>query len=132
MATDTDWLLVTTPYDIMSSGTEILMGTYPFPTGWTISSSYDDRMVMLTNTTGEIGNTGGSWTITGIDSQGAHNHGGSTGTPSATVRVGGSDIYTRGGSQTHSHSIETQGLHQHTFDGNWRPAYVKFAVAQYT
>jgi len=51
---------------------------------------------------------------TGSSTDGSHNHGGVTGTPSATVAA--TNLTGSAASTTHTHSISTDGSHSHTVD----------------
>lgn len=50
--------------------------------------------------------------ITTSSTDGSHNHGGATGTPSATVAA--TNLTGLAASTTHTHSISTDGSHSHT------------------
>lgn len=127
---DTDWQLLTSKYDVLTSGTKMLMGDWPLPTGWNIVSTNGDKAIILTNSGAEVGSTGGSWTISGIDQQGSHNSH-SIGKPTVTNYLGSSELYTTVGWYNHVHTLVVDGLHDHSFDGTWRPKYVKFVQAEY-
>lgn len=51
---------------------------------------------------------------TATSSDGSHNHGGATGTPSSTVAA--TNLTGTAASTTHTHSISTDGSHTHTVD----------------
>jgi len=51
---------------------------------------------------------------TATSSDGSHNHGGATGTPSGTVAA--TNLTGSAASTTHTHSISTDGAHTHTVD----------------
>ncbi len=127
---DSDWVLFTTAYDVFAANSKLLMGSFPLPTGWNIKTDNDDFSIMVTPTSGAAGTTDGSWIITGIDEQGSHNDHTLSGA-TTTVLLGASDVYTTVGLFNHSHTLIVDGLHDHTFDGTWRPAYVKFCEAEY-
>lgn len=121
----------------MDVGTRALFYQAAAPTGWTLVTSVNDRVLRVSSTAG--GGTGGNWTITGLVVQGhalteaqlpAHTHGGvmvpagnGIGPPGGGNNLGtaGSTSAT-GSGQTHSHGI--------THDGNWRPAYADVIIAE--
>jgi len=128
--TSSDWQVISTRYDVIDSGTRMLMGKFPLPEGWNIVTENNDRLVLISNAGSEVGGTAGSWTITGLDQQGSHNH--TTGFGYPRERLGSDNLdnqYTA--LYQHRHSIAVDGLHSHTFDGTWRPSYVKFCEAEY-
>lgn len=126
------WNLVTTPYDIFAQNTRVLMGKFPLPTGWNIVTSWNNNYSpIMTDTVGSIGTSGGSWTITGLQEGGSHNHGGRTGTSTSNVYIGASDVYTLAAIYNHRHNIGYDGEHFHNFSGNWRWANIKYCVAEY-
>jgi len=115
--------------DVFQTNTSAIMGSYPIPTGWNILSSYVGRCIYITGIPGEVGITDGSWTIWGLSTAGQHDH---TLSPAVEDRpVGKSDIYGDCSKDTHIHTMTADGLHTHTFDGNWRPAWKKFIAVRY-
>ena len=128
--TSSDWQIIATKYSVLDSGTRMLMGKFPLPTGWNIVITNDGKAVLISNAGSEVGDPGGSWTITGLDSQGSHNHTTGFGYPREVRGTDNLDnVYLA--NYSHRHSIAVDGLHSHTFDGTWRPAYVKFCEAEY-
>lgn len=122
-----DWKVVATPYDVIDQNTKVLFGSFPLPTGWNLDTAWNDNAVLLTNETGEVGNTGGSWTITGMYYGGEHNHSVGRGTTKIAIDYGwGNQAYYK-----HSHTIYTDGSHVHSHDGSWRPYSVRYCVAEY-
>jgi hypothetical protein len=124
------WVLVSTPYDILPQNTKLLMGSWPLPTGWNLDITYDDIMILVSQTEGDVDNTDGNWTISSINTADEHDH--TTGYPTVSMVIGGSDIYATAPSNTHTHNISDDGDHFHFFNGNWRPSHTKYAVVQYT
>ena len=126
------WVELTGSSDLFIAGTTLVFAS-TLPTGWNIGTDMDDKVMVLTNSTSQIGTFGGQWVITGLNSTGSHNHY----TPgSMSTYIGGSVDAKTGtrsvvAAQTHKHTLPTKGSHIHTFDGNWRPARVKFAVGIY-
>jgi HAMP domain-containing protein len=51
---------------VIPSGTKMLFKQNSAPTGWTFLSEDNDRVLLNTSVESEGGNTGGSWTISGI------------------------------------------------------------------
>ena len=130
---ETEWIKITTRYDIFESGTKILFSSYPLPNNFTIDTTYDDRMVLTTSTPGDVFTSGGSWVITGMQANNGHTHGGRTGGPTNNSSlIGASDLYAYSSKTNHTHSITRDGEHQHTIDGTWRPSYIISVVATYT
>jgi hypothetical protein len=131
LGTDTEWLLLTGLHDVMAVGTQMLFGYWPLPDNWNLLTDNNDTAVMITSAGASVGTNAGTWTISGLDSQGAHDHGGATGGPNKGLLLGGSEPYDQCAGPSHTHSIQVDGLHTHTFDGTWRPAYVKLAEGEY-
>lgn len=127
---DSDWQLFTTAYDVIDKTSKMLLGSFPLPDGWNIQTDKNDVVVHVTPTSGSVGDTEGTWVITGTDEQGSHNDH-ILSVPTLNNLLGGSEIYTSVGRYDHSHTIIVDGLHDHTFDGTWRPAYVNFCEAEY-
>lgn len=125
-----DWVLLTTAHDVLAANSKLLMGSFPLPTGWNIKTDNDDFAIMVTPSGGEVGDTEGSWIITGLDQQGSHDDH-TLGGPTETVLLGSSRLWTQVGLFDHTHTLIVDGVHSHTFDGTWRPAYVKFCEAEY-
>ena len=128
----TGWEELTGSEDLFIEGTQLVFAD-TLPTGWNITTVWDDKAIMLTSSTSQIGTKTGDWTLAGFDSKGSHNHF----TPDS---MGGAVAYytkvksgTRAvaASPGHKHTLPNGGGHTHTFDGNWRPARVKFAVGIY-
>lgn len=108
------------------------------PTGWTLNTSFDDRVPIVESTQAEGGNTGGSWTITGLaGTQPAHTHIGTnwTGffTTSSTASAGGgkwtldnsSQSITNIGGTTSAAGADAVTV---THTPGWRPNWVKVLV----
>lgn len=127
IGTSTEWRVLATEYSVMDQGSKMLFGSYPLPVGWNISD-IDDTMVMITNSSGSIGSYSGTWTITAMLDSESHNHTGYTKYANVVRYVKNySDAYRVDRPvASHRHSILADGIHSHTFDGLWRPAYIKF------
>jgi hypothetical protein len=126
-----DWQVVMGKYDFITSDTRMMFGYFPLPDGWNINVTKDDMSVSVT-LADDVGTIEGSWTISGMEDAGVHDHGGFTGPPDATILVGKSDVENpRAGSNAHLHSIFADGAHMHGFNIDWRPAYVKFLEAKF-
>jgi hypothetical protein len=131
--TESEWLKVTTRYDIFESGSKILFSSFPLPDNWTIDTTYDDKMVLATSTMASVFTSGGTWMISGLQADGAHTHGGRTGGPTNnSSKIGRSDLYAYSSTTNHTHPITSDGEHQHTIDGSWRPSYIISVVATYS
>lgn len=127
---ESKWLRISTPYDIFSLGTKILFCSYPLPDTWNIDITNDDKTILTTNASGSVFTNSGAWSISGLQSDGQHNHGYRTGGPTAnSSQIGISDAYAYGVRTNHTHVITSDGDHQHFFDGTWRPAYIVSVVA---
>lgn len=126
-----EWILVTERDDVLSDGTRMTMGSYPLPDYWNVDYTATDAAIILGDNGVDVGNTYGSWTITGVVSGGSHDHGGLTGNPDNSSVLGASDIYTSVAKNNHKHSLLVDGVHSHTFDGTWRPKYTKFLIVRY-
>jgi len=117
------------------AGTKMLFAQQSAPAGWTLDTTWHDRVLRVVNANG--GATGGSWTISGLTVEGhaltideipAHSHtltlqsiqrdAGSY--PGARVDKGETTTSEVGGGQPHSHDI--------SHDGSWRPAYLDVIV----
>lgn len=130
---ESQWIKITTRYDIFESGTKILFSSYPLPDNWTVDITYDDKMVLATSTFSEVFTSGGAWILTGMQASGNHNHGGRTGGPTNdSSLIGASDLYAYSSKTNHTHSITADGEHQHTVTGDWRPSYIISVVATYS
>ena len=122
------WVSVSTPYDVLDQNTKMLFGSFPLPTGWNLDATFNDRVVLLDTNASQIGDTGGSWTITGINANGSHNHN-FTGTSSIKVEVDyGQSIVS---SSYHSHFTTTESNHTHAHTPGWRPYNIRYCVGEY-
>ena len=112
-------------YDVFTALTTTLFGKWPLPPGWNIANK-NDAILHITTTGGSVGAIAGSWTITGIDIQGSHDHAGVTGQAIGSFRIGDSNAKNKRASLVkHTHSLQVDGLHSHAFADSWRPAYTK-------
>ncbi|MHA2030691.1 MAG: hypothetical protein ACW99Q_15000 [Candidatus Kariarchaeaceae archaeon] len=133
---NTEWVLLTTAYDVIDQGQRMLFGSWPLPTGWNITNR-DDVSVAIISAGGGVGSLGSevgessTWAITGIQEQGSHSHGGQTGNPDRVVRRGTSDAQEYVAQDNHKHSLIVDGLHSHSFTGTWRPHHIKLAEGEY-
>ncbi|MHA2030690.1 MAG: hypothetical protein ACW99Q_14995 [Candidatus Kariarchaeaceae archaeon] len=126
-----EWVLVTSSTDIFPSATKVLMGKFPLPTGWNIDVTIDDAYaVRMTITEANTGNTSGSWTISGISSEGQHKH--SMTISSNNVYLGKSDVSGFAAQSNHRHSMSNAGDHTHFHDGTWRFPRLFYCVAEKT
>jgi len=126
------------------TGTKLLLGNPSVPAGWSIVDGLADRTVMLTSTSTEPDDTGGSWTsgltaattvnghtLTAAEIP-AHSHSILVGGGGSTLSsIGAGDGSDSGGTTTAS--AGSGGSHSHTASTtitstSYRPAYVKFAV----
>lgn len=123
----------------MAIGTKTLFYQAAAPTGWTLDTAINDRLLRVSNTAGA--GTGGSWTITGLASLGhaltvdqipSHTHTDNymlsttsyfSGNSFQGYPIGPAGTTTTGatgGGQAHSHGV--------THDGSWRPAYADVII----
>ncbi|RLD23217.1 MAG: hypothetical protein DRI71_05875 [Bacteroidetes bacterium] len=114
------------------SGTKLLFPQNAAPTGWTFSATNNDSVIMNQSTEADGGDTGGSWTISGVTVDGhkltiaempSHTHQmkhKDTGAGTGILRVNdqGTDETTTatGGDGEHAHGL--------TSDAAWRPAWL--------
>lgn len=68
---DSSWKVAA---NAIPAGTKMLFVQNSAPTGWTFVSTWNDKVIMVTSTLADGGSTGGNWTISGIQSAGAHQH----------------------------------------------------------
>lgn len=123
------WIAVSTPYDVLDQGTKMLFGAYPLPTGWNMDTSLNDRVVLLDTTASQIGNTGGSWTITGIYAAGSHNHNLDGGYATITTEIDYGQA--TASSAYHGHFTSTESSHTHAHTAGWRPYNIRYCVGEY-
>lgn len=124
----------------MAIGTKTLFYQAAAPTGWTLDTAINDRLLRVSNTAGAV--TGGSWTISGFQADGtalteaqmpSHTHQysdvgrvaftfGSTSGPDFNSTAGSTTATTQatGGGQPHTHSVSN--------NGSWRPAYADVII----
>jgi len=124
-----DWIAISTPYDIFDQNTKMLFGSYPLPTGWNIDTTYNDKVVLLETDAGQIGDTGGSWTITGIFGGGSHNH--NINKSIATIKnwVDGGGRFVA--AWYHGHFTSDEATHTHSHSPAWRPYNIRYCVGEY-
>ena len=130
--TSSGWEELTGVEDLFIEGTQLIFAS-TLPTGWNITTVWDDKAVMLTSSTSQIGVKTGDWTLAGFNSKGSHNHftpDGMGGAAAYYTKVKSGTRAIAAGSG-HKHTLPTAGSHSHTFDSNWRPSRVKFAVGIY-
>lgn len=125
---------------VIPSGTNMVFVQAAVPAGWVLRTDLNDQLLRTNNTAG--GSGGGSWTISGLYTQGhslsinelaAHDHGLSTyllvatnapsliGTVSSGGIVGTVEGTSQGTGAAHDHGAVVA-------DGSWRPAYVDIVV----
>ena len=126
------WEELTGAEDLFTVGTQLIFASV-LPTGWNITTVWDDKAVILTSSTSQIGTKTGDWTLSGLSTTGGHNHFTPESMGGALVNYTKAQAGTRAlaGAEGHKHTLPTAGNHTHTFDGNWRPARVKLAVGIY-
>ena len=133
IASSSEWVVLSTKYSVLTVGSTLLFGSYPLPTGWNITN-YNDVIVSITDNSGSVGSLAGSWQITGFGTGGSHDHGGNT-TPPDNTYVAWPDNnpdYTLDSPivwSLHSHTLDSDGVHEHSFGTAWRPRSVKFCEA---
>ena len=135
--TGVNWEKFNGKYDVIPQNTKILMGAFPLPTGWNLVAGFSDKCCIITSTENQIGASGGSWSITGLQGAGAHDHSGYLGPPVGPLnRFGTRDTYGRTANATHTHKVlgtpgVNDGIHFHFYTPGWRPYNDKYCVAQY-
>lgn len=122
------WIGISTPYDVLDQGTKMLFGSYPLPTGWSLDTTWNDRVILLETNAAQIGNTGGSWTITGILGAGSHTH---SFIDHATVSVDNDYGPKWLPSVYHGHKLSSDNSHTHSQSGSWRPYNIRYCVGEY-
>lgn len=131
----TRWRQITHVSDLVNNGQKMVFMDYPLPDDWTIEDSGNsDRSILLTNNNTQIGDVGGSWTITGMNTQDTrHKHYApdGIGLPTSGRSVGRSEIYTSASNMSHRHYMNNDELHTHAFDGSWRPQHTLAIVGVY-
>ena len=130
IATSTEWRELSAEYSVLTANTKMIFGSYPLPVGWNISTN-SGMVIALTTSSGSIGTTDGTWTISGMNNIDSHNHAGVTGTESSYREA---KLHSTGNRYTcaaryHTHTIVADGVHSHTFTSSWRPAHVFFTEA---
>lgn len=132
----TKWRQITNVTDLINGGQKMVFMDWPLPVDWTLETSdVNDRAILLVNNNTQIGDKGGSWTISGMNSQDTkHSHyaPGGVGLPTTSRAVGASEIYSRSSNLSHRHYIGNDANHSHSFDGAWRPAHTKAIVGTYS
>lgn len=131
--------------DLIPSGMQIQMFQTTIPTGWTLVSSNNDRVIINRSTNTVAGGTGGSWTISGISGDPVtltggqsgiqtHDHSFSYGGDDSTGRVRNSGSAAPSGSINTGNSGTSSALSSHshglTIGSAWRPSYVYAYTAQ--
>jgi len=129
IGTLTNWMPVSTPYDIFDQNTKVLIGSYPLPTGWNLNTIHNDKVVLITDDITEVEDTGGSWVFSGMAINGSHTH--SMGNPSTIAQVDSSSEHHQFPNLYHIHSVSSDSGHVHIMDGTWRPYNIKYCIAEY-
>ena len=102
-----EWKVLTGKYDVIGSGTKMLMGSYPLPQNWNINVK-NDLIIMMTNQSADIGSTSsGTWSISSPSGAGTHDHGGATYPASDPIAQGSSRISGTVDDNNHTHIIYT-------------------------
>lgn len=129
-AANTEWIRPQSTSDLFNPLQEIIFASTPLPPGWNIKLGVADRMIFVTDNPDLASLTGGSWTISGMNSSGSHNHFAPLGVGYASITGprGLSDITGWFPVIEHTHNISAGGTHSHAFDGSWRPQYRLVAV----
>jgi hypothetical protein len=121
------------------SGTKMFFKQNSAPAGWTFASEDNDRTLLNTSTEAEGGDTGGSWTISGLTHAHTHDY---TEVPRHRHSAETSEIATNSGywaqgeannnttfytDYTGSATCTTEGASTESVssDASWRPSYVK-------
>jgi len=124
--------------DALESGTRAPFIQNSAPADWTFVSGLGDMVILNTATESEGGDTGGSWTISGLEAE-AHVHevdiSGTTGNPNNfDTADAGANIPLA--SNPHGHAFDVEGDTELSTalavssDGDWRPAYVKSIICE--
>ena len=129
IGTSSTWEILATPYDIFDQLTKVLIGSFPLPTGWNLETTHNDKVALITDDVTEVEDTGGSWVISGMDTDGAHVH--SMGNPSTIAQVDYSSEHNQFPNLYHVHSVSSDGGHVHVMDGLWRPYHIYYCIAEY-
>lgn len=131
-ASSSEWVKITSVGDLFNIGQKLIFLT-TLPTGWNIDAEADDRIILVTTTGDQVGDTGGSWVISGMNDDGLHDHftPDQMSNPTSIGWAGASEIYSSAGTKTHKHIVVDGGLHSHGFQGTWRPENALFAVGVY-
>lgn len=120
--------------DIIPANTKMIFKQSTAPTGWTFASEDNDRVIINTSTVGQGGDTGGSWTISGISVDGhalteaempVHNHGFDGNFGYEALAAGSSTFRTTGSTDTDNAGSGNAHDHDLTIGNSWRPLYVK-------
>jgi len=138
------WTEATSNRVDIPSGTRMVFVQDSVPTGWTLDSTFSDRVLMVTNNPAQGAAVGGSWEITGLTGDPhaltiaqipTHQHdirGGSGGGDSITYNSNGPrgavnnnnslgrPTELAGGGEAHEHGVDS--------DGNWRPNFINVIV----
>jgi hypothetical protein len=126
----TEWKKANAPSSIFSVGSEIIFASTPLPAGWNIKLVSVLDTILITDSTEEVGDTGGSWAITGMNGAGNHNHFAPdpTAIPTTEGGRGTSSYYNWVPGNNHIHDIYASGNHSHTFDGSWHPPTKQYGI----
>lgn len=120
---------------LLQSGVKMVFVGNVVPDGWVYLPNYEDRTFITVpgdaDLVDEGQQTGGSWTITGMNTAGAWSINQNFNTSQAQSVGGGDDGgFLSGGQHYHvvniTHSVSA---HSHTFGSDWRPAYVYVFIA---
>jgi len=128
IGTTNQWINVATPYDILDQNTKALFGSYPLPTGWNLDTTHTDKAILFTNDDSKIGDVTGDWVISGMSESGSHSH--TVGTPTSYIYHRSSGYYDLA-TYNHIHTVSSDGGHEHSMGGSWRPYHIKYCIAEY-
>lgn len=128
-----EWVKITDSNDLINSGQQLIFCNETLPTGFTLVDK-DDKTILITNSLSSVGSEDGTWTITDTEYSSNHNHYSTSGMgyPSVVGKRGTSETYAYAGDHYHRHTLSSAGSHKHSFEGTWRPDYIKYILGEYT
>lgn len=125
-----------------ANGESVFINVYQntIPTGWTLNTSFDDRVPIVETTQSQGNDTGGSWTISGLNgTQPNHTHADGTlvgeftqvgiiDGSAAGAGIFGKNLATVTVTITGATAADGNDAVTINSDGTWRPRYVKVLV----
>lgn len=129
----TGWEKLESRTNVFSFGSKLIFAS-TLPTNWNIDLTIEsDPVVVLSGWGLLIGRRNGDWEITGMNDSGSHDHytPDNLGVASETVEFSDDDPDEVVSAESHKHTLTYGGSHSHTFDGTWKPAYVRFVIGEY-